>query len=285
MKHNTGWLSSNDNTELFYQSWHPEAEDSTVIALVHGAGEHSGRYTHLIDYFVKRNHCVYGFDFRGHGKSKGKRGHVLSWQEYREDLNSYLQLVIEENPDSQVFLYGHSMGGQITLDYLTKDKNETDHSNRNKLSGAIVSAPAIAQPPINPLLLKVGRLLSRLWPAFPMDNGLDVNDISRDMDEVKAYSEDPLVSSRITARFGAEFIDAISRVQGNADGIRIPLFMFHGEDDKIIPVQGSRDYFEKVEFEDKTLKTYGGGFHEPHNDLQKLEVFSDVEQWLEKHGD
>ena len=116
-----------------------------------------------------------------------------------------------------------------------------------------------------------------------MDNGLDVKDISRDPQEVKAYSEDPLVSSRITARFGAEFIDAISRVQGNANGIRLPLLIFHGEDDHIIPVQGSTDYFSRIDFEDKTLKIYDGGYHEPHNDLQRLEVFDDVEQWLEKH--
>jgi alpha-beta hydrolase superfamily lysophospholipase len=284
MQHNTGWLNGYDDTELFYQSWQQFEGRPIVIAIVHGAGEHSGRYSHLIDYFVPRNYSVYGFDFRGHGKSQGKRGHVLDWRDYREDLDCYLQRVIEENPDSEIFLYGHSMGGQISLDYLTQDEDSKNHPNHNRLCGAILSSPALALSPTNSVLLAVGRFLSKVWPSFPMDNGLDVKDISRELKEVKAYSEDPLVSSKITARFGTGFIDSIDRVQNRAGRIGLPILMFHGEADNIVPVSGTRDYFSTVTFEDKTLQTYGGGFHECHNDLQKQEVFEEVERWLEQHS-
>ena len=279
MIHQDGHFSSHDGTKLYHQSWQPSQAEGckAILVLVHGSGEHSGRYDNVVNYFEDRFYALYGFDFRGHGKSEGKVSHVMNWQEYREDLDSFLRFVQDKNPDKTLFLYGHSMGAQISLDYLTFDKHVP-------LAGMISSAAAIAPPKASASLILIGKFLSKVWPTFTLGNGLDVKDISRDPEVVKAYIDDPLVSSKISARFAAEFLACISRVQSNAAKIDVPLFMFHGETDKIIPAAGSKQYFEKVSLADKKLKIYKDGFHEPHNDLQKQEVFQDVEQWLEKRS-
>ena len=277
MIHGEGQFKSADGLNLYFQYWKPaqEAPQATkaVIVIVHGGGEHSGRYGNVVDYFGERNYLLYGFDFRGHGKSGGKTGHVMNWREYREDLDSFLQLVQAENPDKSLFLYSHSMGAQIALDYLTLDKHRP-------LSGVIASSPAIAPPAVSRLLIMIGKVLSIILPGFQLENGLDVNAISRDPQVVRAYSNDSLVSSRISARWSSQFLACIDRVQSNAAKLDVPLLMFHGEADQIIPMQGSLQFFDKISFADKKLKIYQGGFHEPHNDLQKQEVFQDIEQWL-----
>ncbi len=276
MIHDEGFFASTDGSKLYFQCWKPEMDCKAIIAIAHGSGEHSGRYGNMVNYFLEKNYALYGFDFRGHGKSAGQTGHVMSWQEYREDLDCFLQWVRTENPDKPLFLYSHSMGAQIALDYLTLNAKQP-------LAAVIASSPALAQPGVSPMLMRLGKLLSAIWPRFTLQNGLDVKAISRDPEVVRAYSEDPLVSSKISARFGTEFMACIDRVQSNADKLEVPLFIFHGEADQIIPVAGSRRFFDKVSFADKQLKIYPDGFHEPHNDLQQQEVFQDVEQWLNRH--
>ena len=278
MIHQEGHFKSTDATNLYYQSW-MQSRDSKpdhdgIIAIVHGSGEHSGRYANVVNHFSELGYKLYAFDFRGHGKSAGRPGHVQAWQEYRDDLDCYLHLIEEENPGKPVFLYGHSMGGQIVLDYLTSGKHRA-------VAAVVCSAPAINPPPTSPLLIFVGKILTFIWPTISLNNGLDVNDISRDAAVIKAYVEDPLVSAKITARFAAEFLACIDRVQANADKIDVPLFLFHGSADRIIPMQGTESFYSKVVFADKKLEIYQGGFHEPHNDLQQQEVFRDIEKWLD----
>jgi alpha-beta hydrolase superfamily lysophospholipase len=276
MIHFEGSLSSKDGTNLFYQSWKPEQDCQAIIAIVHGGGEHSGRYNNVVSYFIEKDYSLYGFDFRGHGKSAGKIGHVMDWGELRDDLNSYLQLIRDENPEKPLFIYSHSMGAQIALDYLTL-------SGYIQPTGIIASSPALAQPAVSALLISVSKALALIWPAFSLQTGLDINAISRDAEVVRAYRDDPLVSSMVSARFGAEFMACIDRVHANADKLNVPLFMFQGEADQIVPVAGTRQFFEKVSFTDKKLKMYKDGFHEPHNDFDQLKVFQDVEQWFIDH--
>jgi alpha-beta hydrolase superfamily lysophospholipase len=249
MRHTEGNFSSIDRTRLYFQSWYPEQAYKATLAIVHGAGEHCGRYANVVNYFVDRDYALYGFDLRGHGRSGGRKSHVSGWQQYRDDLRCFLQLVRQQNPDKPI-------------------------------SALIASSPALAQPDVSPWLLRLGKLLAVFWPLVTLQNGIDVQGISRDPQVVRAYREDSLVSSKISARFGVEFMDCIERVQLNASKIGIPLFMFHGEADRIIPVAGTRQFFDRISSTEKKLKIYPDGFHEPHNDLQKREVFEDVEKWL-----
>jgi len=164
--------------------------------------------------------------------------------------------------------------------------SEIENNNKDefckRICSVIASGAAIAEPPFNPIMRIIGRLLSVVLPRFTISSGLNTNHISRDQSVVCAYKDDPQVSSEITARWATEFLKAMQRVQSNAHRQRTPIFMYHGGEDQIIPADASRQYFRHMKLPDKQLKIYAGGFHEPHNDLQKLEVFKDIECWMDK---
>ena len=280
MAKQSGTFPARDGLQLFWQGWLPDTSPQGTILIVHGAGEHCGRYRYLVEYFQTRGYCLYGFDFRGHGRSEGVRGDVLDWEQYRDDVHSFISWVLSREPTEPLYLFGHSMGGQIVLDYLTMERHEDEAVHHASIASVITSGAAIAQPRINPVLVLIGKLLSLVMPTFSLSNGLNTDLISRDPQEVKAYREDPLVASKFTARWASGFLRAILRVQSNAHRQRLPIFMYHGGADQIIPAIASRQYFSKLGMADKTLTIYDGGYHEPHNDLQKQEVFSDIERWL-----
>ncbi len=260
---------------LYFRGWRPDMSPETVIAIVHGFGEHSGRYVNIIHHFVPRGYAVYAFDLRGHGRSPGPRGHINSWQEFRGDVVAFLQTVREYEDATPIFLYGHSMGGLIVLDYALH--------HPEGLRGVIASGPVLAQPGVSPILLFLSRVLSRVWPTFSMNTRLDATALSRDPDVVAAYQADPLVHSTASARLGTELTRTVELVMSHADAWRVPLLILHGSEDRLAPPEGSRAFFEAVKYADKAYVEYPGGYHEPHNDLQREQVLADIERWIEAH--
>lgn len=275
MKHKEGTFSGAHQLELFYERWQPDLEPMAVLALVHGFGEHGGRYNYLVDYLVGRGYAVYAFDHRGHGRSPGARGHIQRWSDYRADVEAYLKLIGGQNPGLPLFLLGHSLGGLIAADYVL-------HTPVG-LRGVILSSPYLAQANISPALLALSRVFSFVYPALAINTKLDVNTISRDPVEVKRYAEDPLVHSTATARFGTEAASALAWVQAHAADWKLPLLLYYGTNDQLVPTEGSRRFFAAVGIKDKTRVEYPGGYHESHNDLHRAQVFADVERWLEQH--
>lgn len=260
--------------QLFFQGWRPHGEARSAVAIVHGFAEHSGRYGFLVDHLVARGHAVYGFDLRGFGRSPGRRGHIDDWAEYRGDVGAFLAEVRKSG--LPVFLLGHSMGGLIVLDYGLRRPED--------LAGAIVSAPGLR--PVGaakPHLVAIARFLSRIWPTFSLDLGLDPTAISRDPEVVEAYLDDPLRHPRGTVRWGTESLAAIRRIKAHATEWTLPLLMVHGEDDRIAAASGTRAFFERVPIADKELHVYEGGYHEPHNDVDRDRALGDVADWLERH--
>jgi alpha-beta hydrolase superfamily lysophospholipase len=275
MKHAEGSFTGTGGLTLYYQSWIPERSARAVLCLVHGVGEHSGRYGNVVNYFVPRSYAVYGFDQRGHGRSPAQRGHINSWAEYREDLRAFMDLVREREPDASQFQWGHSMGSLVTLDYVL-------HYPQG-LQGVVISGTAL-EPAASPVMIALARVLSRLWPAFSMSPELEVAALSRDPEVVKAYQQDPLVHSKNTPRWGTEFLDTVEWIKGHLQEWRLPLIILHGREDRIVSPHGSQLLFDAVPIADKELHLYDQGFHEPHNDLDHEKVFADVEAWLRKHA-
>ncbi|WP_299428426.1 alpha/beta hydrolase [uncultured Meiothermus sp.] len=275
MQGQEGIFLSSDGLALFYRRWRPAASRA-VLLLIHGFGEHSGRYASLVNHLVPQGYTLYALDLRGHGRSPGQRGHIRSWREYRNDLALFRHFVETQEPRLPPFLYGHSMGGLIVLDYLVQQPPG--------LRGAVVSG-ALLEPgeSARPLLVAVARLLSRYWPSFSLRLGLDTKALSRDGAVVQAYVADPLVHGKASARWGTEVLQTIQSVKALAKNIRTPLLILHGEADAINRVEGARWLFKEMPFTDKELRVYPGGFHEPHNDLDKAQVLQDVEEWLERH--
>lgn len=272
-----GVFTGSEGQRMFYRQWRP-AKPKAVLLVIHGFGEHSGRYVNLAQHLVPLGYAVYATDLRGHGRSPGQRGHIETWQDYWYDLALFRHFV-ELNEASlplPMFVYGHSMGSLVVLDYLVKQISG--------LRGAIVSG-VLLQPgqPAQPLLVAIARLLSRYWPTAPLRLNLDVNALSRDSAVVQAYRSDPLVHNRASARWGTEVLQTIESVKAQVKKIRDPLLILHGEADTINRVEGARWLFREVAFTDKELRIYPGGFHEPHNDLDKTQVLQDIAEWLERH--
>jgi len=275
MRHNEGTFNGCGGLELYYQRWRPEGEPKAVLAIVHGFGEHSGRYGNVVDWFVPQGYAAYGFDLRGHGRSPGPRGYVNEWAEFREDVQAFLTLVHEQEPGQAIFLLGHSMGGLIVLEYALRYPEG--------LSGVVASGPLLAQASISPFLIMMSKLLSSVMPHFTLNTKLDAATISRDPAVVEAYVNDPLVHSLGTPRLSTALTQAIEWTQAHAAEMRIPCLILHGGDDRLVPPEGSRVFYENVTLADKERQVYEGYFHEVYNDVGKERVLAAVEAWIEHH--
>jgi alpha-beta hydrolase superfamily lysophospholipase len=262
-------------TELYYQRWRPEGSPKAVLVVLHGHGEHSGRYGNVVDWFVPRGYAVYGFDARGHGRSQGQRGYLESYDDMLDDLEAFLDLVRREEPDGATFLLGHSVGGLTALYYAER--------NSSGLAGIVASGPVLSQPGIAPFLIQLAKLLSNVWPTFTLATGLDATALSRDEAVVEAYVNDPLVHSKGTARLGAELMATVEWTQAHAAEMKLPCLIVHGGADRLCPPEASRCFCENMTLTDKEYIEYDGYYHEVYNDLGKERVLADVEGWLERH--
>ncbi|GMR11719.1 MAG: monoacylglycerol lipase [Anaerolineae bacterium] len=278
MQHMESTVQSIGGLQLYVQRWQADVPTRAVIAIVHGFGEHSGRYMNLVNHLVPRGHVVCGVDLRGHGRSPGSRGHIDRWEDYREDLRSFLQWISTWEPARPRFVLGHSMGALIVLDFVLRYPGG--------LAGAIVSGVPLEPVGVaSPLLVTTARLLSRVWPGFPLSLNLETAALSRDPEVVRAYEEDPLVHGTASARWGTETLDTIEWIKDHTSDVRLPLLMIHGGADRINAAEGTRRFFEAVTHPDKELRVYPAAYHEPHNDQDWQEVVSDVERWIESHAE
>lgn len=260
---------------LFGQSWRPE-QPKAVVLVVHGFGEHSGRYGYLVPPLTAAGYAVYSLDHRGHGRSPGKRGHIDSFDDYLADVRALAAFAQAASPGLPVVVFGHSLGGLIALLYALRYPSG--------LAGVIASAPLLTKPNVSPMLLTVAQLLSRVAPSFALDTGLDATTISRDPAEVERYTSDPQVHSKSTARAGSEIMKAIDWAQAHAGELTVPLLLYHGDADNLVPIEGSRRFFAAVQEQDKQFVERPGGYHESHNDLGRDELFAMIVAWLNAHS-
>jgi len=276
MKHIEGHFKAVRDSNIYYQAWLPDGEVKAVVLIVHGLGEHSGRYGNAVEDLVPKGYAVYGFDLYGHGKSDGRREFVKSMADYTDTITQYKEMIKGWQPGKPIFILGHSMGGLLVPFYLL------DHPEDYR--GAIISAPAILIPPnITKVTIAAGKILSKLAPKAGV-MALDANGVSRDPEVVRAYKEDPLVfHGKTSARLSAEMLRAIMRVNHEMDQIVLPVFILQGSEDKLADPKGAEILYENVRSEDKTLKVYDGLYHEVFNEPEHSQVLADVETWLAAH--
>ena len=261
---------------LYSQSWHPSGKTKAKLAIVHGVAEHSDRYMNLVNGLVEQGYALYAYDQRGHGKSEGQRGYIESWSEYRADFDTFLKLVREGEPSVPLFLYGHSMGALVILDYLLHESNG--------IQGVIISgSPIDSSKAVSPALVITARLLSRIWPTFSMTSPVQPSQLSCDARVVQAYEEDPSVFKVMTVRWGTEYLATQDWVKDHASEIKLPILILHGGEDMLCAPEGSEFLFEAISSEDKTLKIYPSYFHEVHNEPGYVTVIEDINNWMESH--
>jgi acylglycerol lipase len=276
MNHIEGSFKGVRNANIYYQAWLPEGDAKAVLFIVHGLGEHCGRYMNVVDHFVPLGYAVYGLDHIGHGKSEGTREFVQSFEDFTNTLTIYFNMVTEWQTGKPVFLVGHSMGGLIASHYLL------DYQANFK--GAVISAPAVkVSDSISQTTIIMGKILSALAPKMGL-LGLDANGISRDKEVVEAYVNDPLVfHGKTPARLAAELLKAMLRVTAEAHNITLPLLIVQGGEDKLVDPDGAQMLYDKASSEDKTIKVYEGLYHEVFNEPERAIVLKDVETWLAAH--
>jgi len=276
VKEQTRHFEGTKGLQLFWQAWLPDGPPKAVVVIIHGAGEHIGRYANMVNALIPAGYLVAGYDQRGHGRSEGQRGHILSWDEFRQDLRSFLRTARQLAPGLPVFLYGHSQGSLILLDYILREPDG--------LAGAISSGTALepldAAPP--PLVL-VAKAMSGLVPTFTMKVSLPGATLSRDPQVARAYDQDPMVFWKRSARWGTECLKTIEFIKAHAGEIKLPILFLHGEADPLVSVAGACHCCDQVSCTDKTICVYSEGLHEPHNDLQQAQVMADVAGWLDRH--
>jgi acylglycerol lipase len=277
--HDMGVFLAADGVRLFYQRWLPE-ETRAVLVIAHGLGEHSGRYTNVIDALAGRGIAVAALDHRGHGKSGGLRGHLGAWSWYVRDLERFIDEVIRPaHPDLPLLLLGHSMGGPIAQLFALGRPTE--------LAGLILSSSACIPTVDAPAVKKAAaRLLSRAMPALSMSSGLDPAQISTDPAVVARYVEDPLVHDRVTPRWYTEFVAAGAECLARARELSLPLLVFHGGGDLIVSPESSRRIHAAAASTDKTHHEYDGLYHETMNEVagKRGLVLDQLRDWIVDHA-
>ena len=275
MRHRESTFCGHDGLELYYQRWEQDNGDSkATFIIIHGLGDHSGRYMNLVNVLVANGICVLAFDIRGHGRSPGKRGAIGQFSEFRQDVDAFVDLIRSQQPqDLPLFLMGHSLGGLIVLDVALHGISGVD--------GIIISSPALDSGGISAFLMSASKVLSRIWPNLGIKTGLDVSGISRDPDVVTAYHNDPLTHGIGTPRLATESSKTMSWCFDNAERLDIPILMIHGSSDRITSPQHSRQFFEQITHADKTYLAFEGGFHSSHNDIDHEQATSEILNWLE----
>lgn len=250
----------------------PVKNPQAVIALVHGQGEHIGRYAHVAKWYNDHGIALMGFDQQGYGKSGGKRGHADNLDVLLDDIGQLLEKTRERYPDTPVFLYGHSMGGGLVLHYVLR--------RDPVIAGLIVTSPLIKLAFEAPALkIMAGKILRRFMPTLTLPTGLAANFISHDPAVVAAYKSDPLVHDQLSAAAGIAILEMGDWLNQYSGVFSIPVLLMHGGGDKITSAPATKALFGRVGGE-VTYQEWPGLWHEMHNEKEQEQLFEYTLEWM-----
>jgi alpha-beta hydrolase superfamily lysophospholipase len=262
-------LSGSGGVRIHVRHWRLLKPRGQVL-IVHGHGEHSGRYEAVAQRLCAEGWSVVAPDHRGHGQSDGGRGHCEAWAAYVGDLERVVASFID--PTLPLGVLGHSMGGLIAIPFAL--------ANQDKLRFLALSGPLLeVAVPVPPIKAFIGRLLSPLVPKLSLPTGLDAAHISRTAEVVEAYRNDPLVHGMASTRWYTEMIDAMAAAHRQAPDLRIPVLVFHGESDQLTGIEGSRRFYSKLTTDERLLKTWPGLYHEILNEPEGPQVLNEIIDW------
>jgi len=266
-----GTIESGGGTKLSYRAW-PRSPAEVTFAVVHGLGDHSRRYERFALGMARHGFATFAVDLRGHGKSSGRRGHVDSWNQWTDDIAAFVAHV-ESLVSGEVVPVGHSFGGAAMLSTVLAGKLA-------RTKRFIVSSPALRlSVPVPAWTITLARVTSKIVPRLTFDNKVNPKTISRLPEVVEAYRTDPLVHSKISSRMYAEWVGACRRIFEHASEIKIPFLTLAGTNDRLIDPEGSRD-LHRLTASVSELRMLEGRYHEPFNDLDNVEVFAVIADWL-----
>lgn len=258
------------------RAWHWTTPNPRGVLLVaHGFGEHSGCYRHVAEALGPALAIdVVAFDFRGHGRSPGRRGVVKQYGDLDADLRAAVAWTGRIRPGLPRFLLGHSHGGLLALRLALSDASG--------LAGLIGSNPALRLATrVPPHKLRVGRFLRRFAPSVTLGARLEAGTLTRDPDMQRAHQTDPLRHSRICAPLFFGMVEGGPVVAERAGEIQMPIMLVLGGSDPVIDPEESRSVFDRIGSSDKTLMIFPKMLHEPLNELGREQVLADIVAWLD----
>lgn len=269
------YLIARDGQKIEAGCWVPENEKA-IVCIVHGIGEHYGRYSEMAEHLCRQGFAVFAYDQRGHGKTEGKRGHSPSYSLLLDDVENIMKHARSIYPDLPLFLYGHSWGGNIVANFLLKRKTR-------EIIGAILSSPWLElKVNLSPFLLSMVKFIHNIYPSLTQDNRVIPDLLSKNKEEVKAYVQDPLVHARISI---GTYIQAYKQGKWaieNAHTLKIPTLVMHGTDDEITSFDASKEFVKNASSM-ANFKAWEGVKHEPHHDKEKQEVLQYISSWFNKN--
>lgn len=267
-------VRSADGLMLHGRWWcHPGPRGVVIVS--HGYGEHGGSYRRVADALGSAlDFDVVAIDFRGHGKSPGRRGVVRRYDELTNDLHGAVDWACSSVPNVPVFLLGHSNGGQVALRVALE--------RQAAIAGIIVSNPALrVAMPIPPAKLRVGRFLAKYAPWITLKGNIRSDLLTRDPEMQREHREDPLRHGRMSAPLFFGMVEGGEMLIARAGEIRLPILMLVGGQDPVVKPAAAREFYDRLGSTDKTLLIYPKMLHDPLNELGAAQVFDDVVRWLE----
>lgn len=263
-----------DGLKIFTRSWHPaEGKPRAVVIIVHGFNAHSGQYLWVAEQLVAHDLAVYALDLRGRGKSDGERYYVQKFDNYVDDVATFVTMVKAQEPGLPLFLLGHSAGGVVSCIYTLEHQAE--------LAGFICESFA-HEVPAPDFAIAALKGLSHIAPHAHVLK-LNNEDFSRDPQVVAAMNNDPLIAHEVQpTQTVAEMARADDRLKREFPLITLPLLILHGTLDKATKPSGSQHFYERAGSTDKTLKLYEGHFHDLLHDIDKEIVMGDIQQWIDE---
>jgi alpha-beta hydrolase superfamily lysophospholipase len=271
------FFQSRDGTQLHERAWPTSGQPRAVVVIVHGYGEHIGRYDATARALADAGFTVRGFDLRGHGQSGGVRGHCSKFNEYLEDVDAAVVRARGEN--LPLFLLGHSFGALIASQWALAHPQE--------LAGLALTSPfyglALAVPAAKVL---AGKIASRIYPSLALPSGLKGVDVSRDPEIQKLYDADPLNNKNATARWFTEASAAQADLEARAPQLTVPVLMIAGGADGIASPKQAKVVFDRFGSRDKTFHLLDGQRHEVLNELpaDRAQTVQEIAEWLRAHA-
>jgi alpha-beta hydrolase superfamily lysophospholipase len=268
MPSTTDSATTRDGIRLLARHWVADAPRAAVL-LVHGLGEHSGRWEHVGEQLAAAGLETFAWDHRGFGASGGERAWIDRWTQYLDDVEDRLAAARAAVPGLPAILYGHSMGGLIALGYAISERPRPDL--------LVLSAPGIDD---DAAVWKhtLAPILARIVPHLRIANGIPDAMLSRDPARQEATRIDPLMIRASTARWGAEFFAEQARVRAAASTLSVPTLVIHGLADPIVPPRATEPL---AAIAGVARRAYPGIRHELHNEPEGPQILADVIAWID----
>ncbi len=272
-----GFFSARDNTRLYWQTVLPEAEPTAFLGVVHGFGDHSGRYRRYMDAMAADGFGVMALDYRGHGKADGRRGYCAKWSDYLDDMEVFWARLRGMAQGKPTFIVAHSHGALMALHWVLQRKPEG-------LKGLVLTSPYLKLA-LDPPLFKVlgARAIGTVIPWLPVPTDIKYEQLSRDVEWQKETKEDPLYGTKATPRWFVQSTQAQADLAGRGRDLTVPIYVTAGGDDPIASTPASKAFFDTLASADKTYEAREGMRHEVLCEVGKEAVWADISRWISSH--